>query len=82
LVCSSRSSSGLPFAYTQRDRYTWPVLARAHWSAEVNVSFVRFGGFAAKTNEKEGFFLAAAACPELVEGAKKLLMRPASAPTA
>jgi hypothetical protein len=38
--------------------------------AEENVYFGWFGGFAAKPTEKDGHFLAAAACPEPVEGAE------------
>jgi hypothetical protein len=37
--------------------------------------FVRFGGNAAKTNEINVSFRAAAACPELVEGAKNSISR-------
>jgi hypothetical protein len=36
----------------------------------MGVYFFRFGGFAAKTKEKGRHFLAAAACPELVERVK------------
>jgi hypothetical protein len=58
------------------------MLFFASGRVEGNVSFVRFGGFAAKTNEKDGFFLAAAACPERSRMGEKAPMRPASTPTA